>query len=69
MCETMSKQFYCIDRLVRDIKVKLPTTFDELEKIDSGHTLECFHNLDIDIINVGTKALHHSVHLFMRKLL
>ena len=56
-----------INRSIRDIKLKLPTTFDELEKIDRGHTLECFHNLDIDIINAETKALHHSAHLFYEK--
>ena len=44
--------------------MKLPTTFDELEKFDRGHTLECFHN---DIINAETIALHHSAHLFYEK--
>ena len=32
-----------------------------------GHTLECFHNLDIDILNAATKAVHLSAHLFYEK--
>ena len=28
------------------------------------HTYECFHNLDIEVINAETKALHHSAPLF-----
>ena len=32
--------------------------------MDNGHKFVCFHNLDIDVINAETKALHHSVHLF-----
>ena len=49
-----------VNRCAKDIKLQLPTDFDELEKFDSGHTLECLHNLDVDITNAETKALHHS---------
>ena len=47
--------------------MKMPTTFDELEKYDEGHTLECFHNLNVEIINAEIKALHHSALLFFEK--
>ena len=53
-----------INRTEKDIKVKMPKTFEELELWNNGHTDKCFHNLDIEVINAETKALHHSAHLF-----
>ena len=38
----------------------MPDTFEKLESFNEGHKFECFHNLDIDVINAETKALHHS---------
>ena len=35
-----------INRNEQFIKMKMPTNFDELEKYNEGHTLECFHHLD-----------------------
>ena len=29
--------------------------------------MECFHNLDIDVINAKINALHHSAHLFVER--
>ena len=31
-----------INRNEKFVKMRMPTTFDELEKYDTGHTLECF---------------------------
>ena len=42
-------------------------TCEELEMWNNGHTYECFHNLDIEVINAETKSLHHSAHLFYEK--
>ena len=56
-----------INRNEKFVKMKMPTTFDELEKYDIGHTLECFHNLNVEIINAEIKALHHSALLFFEK--
>ena len=56
-----------INRNEKFVKMRMPTTFDELEKYDAGHTLECFHNLNIEIINAEIKALHHSALLFFEK--
>ena len=56
-----------INRNEKFVKMRMPTTFDELEKYDIGHTLECFHNLNIEIINAEIKALHHSALLFFEK--
>ena len=39
------------------IKMKMQATFVELDKYNEGHTLECFHNLDVDVINAEIKAL------------
>ena len=50
-----------VNRSAKDIKCKIPTNFDELEKFDGVHTL------DVDIINADTKTLHHSAHLFFEK--
>ena len=36
-----------IDRSEKNIKIKMATNFDELEKFDCGHILECFNNKDI----------------------
>ena len=47
--------------------MKMANSFDELERYNEGHTLECFHNLDIEIINAEIKALHHSALLFFEK--
>ena len=35
--------------------------------MDQGHTYQCFHNLDIEVINSDIKALHFSAHLFYEK--
>ena len=45
----------------------MPDTFDKLESFNEGHKFECFHNLDIDVINAETKALHHSAFLFFKR--
>ena len=34
---------------------------------DQRYTYECFHNLDIEVINAEIKALHFSAHLFYEK--
>ena len=51
------------------IKMKMPTNFDELEKYNEGHvhTLEYFHNLDVDVINAEIKALYHRALFFFEK--
>ena len=46
----------------------MPNSFDDLEKYNEGHTLECFHHLDIEVINAEIKALHHSTLLFFEKV-
>ena len=48
-----------INRTEDVIKMKMPGNFDELEKYNEGHTLECDHNLDVDVINAEIKVLHH----------
>ena len=35
--------------------------------MDNGHTYECFHNLEIEVINAEINALHYSAHLFYEK--
>ena len=45
------------NRSLRDIKFRKPKSFEELETWDQGHTYECFHNLDIEVINAEIKAL------------
>ena len=56
-----------INRSTRDIKFRKSKTFAELETWDHGHLYECFHNLDIEVINAEIKALHFSAHLFYEK--
>ena len=56
-----------INRTEKDIKFKKPNTYAELETYDYGHTFECFHNLDIEVINAEIRALHYSAHLFYEK--
>ena len=56
-----------INRSEDVIKVKMPSNFDELEKYNKGHNLECFHILDIEVINEEIKWLHHSALIFFRK--
>ena len=56
-----------INRTENIVKMKMPNNFDEIEKYNEGHTLECFHNLDVDVINAEIKALHHSALLFFEK--
>ena len=56
-----------INRSSRDIKFTKPKSFEELETWDQGHTHECFHNLDIEVINAEIKALHYSAQLFYEK--
>ena len=60
--ETIAGWIYRIEDV---IKMKLPSNFDELEK---GHNLECFHNLDIEVINEEIKCLHHSALIFFEKV-
>ena len=55
------------NRRLEDLKIKLPTNFEELEQYKDGHLLECFLNLDKDAINYETKALHFSAHMFFEK--
>ena len=55
------------NRKFEDIKIKLPTNFEELEQFKDGHLLECFLNLDREAINYETKALHFSAHMFFEK--
>ena len=56
-----------IDRSSKDIKMRKPKSFAELETWDQGHTYECFQNLDIEVINAEIKALHYSANLFYEK--
>ena len=56
-----------VNRQEKDLKIKMPDTFDKLESFNEGHNFECFHNLDVDVINAETKALHHSAFLFFEK--
>ena len=56
-----------INRSEKDIKFRKPKTYAELETFENGHTYECFHNLDIEVINAEIKALHFSAHLFYEK--
>ena len=51
----------------KDLKLKLPTNVDELEKSGNGHMLECFHSLDPDVINTEIKRLHVSAHLLFER--
>ena len=36
--------------------------------MDNGHTYECLHNLEIEVINAEIKALHYSAYLFYEKV-
>ena len=56
-----------INRSAKDIKFRKPKTYAELETWDNGHTYECFHNLDIEVINAEIRALHFSAHLFYKR--
>ena len=56
-----------INRQEKDLRIKIPDTFDNLESYKLGHTFECFHNLDVNVINEETKALHHSAFLFFER--
>ena len=56
-----------VNRQEKDLKIKMPDTFDKLESFNNGHNFECFHNLDVDVINEETKALHHSAFLFFER--
>ena len=56
-----------VNRQVKDLRIKMPENFDKLESFSSSHLFECFHNLDIDVINAETRALHHSAFLFFGK--
>ena len=56
-----------INRSSKDIKMRKPKSFAELETWDQGHTYECFQNLDIEVINAEIKALHYSANLFYEK--
>ena len=53
-----------VNRQVKDLRIIMLDDFVKVEAFDAGHTFECFHNLDIDVINAETKALHHSAFLF-----
>ena len=52
---------------MEDLKIVLPTNFEELEQFKDGHMLECFQNMDKEAINYETKALHFSAHMFFDK--
>ena len=56
-----------INRSEDVIKMKTASNFDELEKYNEGHNLECFHNLAIEVINEEIKGLHHSALIFFKK--
>ena len=34
------------NRKLEDLKIVMPTNFEELEQFKSGHLLECFQNMD-----------------------
>ena len=53
-----------VNRHVKDLRIIMLDDFVKVEAFDAGHKFECFHNLDIDVINAETKALHHSAFLF-----
>ena len=56
-----------VDRKLEDLKIVLPTNFEELEQFKDGHLLACFQNMDKEAINYETKALHFSAHMFFEK--
>ena len=56
-----------VSRQAKDLKLKFPDNFDKLENFSEGHKFECFHNLDIDVINAETRTLHYSFHLFFER--
>ena len=56
-----------INRKFGDLKISLPTKFEELEQYKDGHLLECFLSLEKEAIDYETKALHFSAHMFLRK--
>jgi len=56
-----------INRKVGDLKISLPTTFEELEQYKDGHLLECFLSLEKEVMDYETKALHFSAHMFFEK--
>ena len=56
-----------VNRKLEDLKIVLPTNFEELEQFKDGHLLECFQNMDKEAINYETKALHFSAHMFFEK--
>ena len=45
-----------INRSSKDIKMRKPKSFAELETWDQGDTYECFHNLENEVINAEIKA-------------
>ena len=55
-----------VNRSAECIKFELPINFDE--KFNSQHTLACFPNLDIEVMNSETKVLHHSANLFFERM-
>ena len=44
--------------------MKMPDDFVKLESFSDGQKFECFHNLDMNVLNVETKALHRSAFYF-----
>ena len=56
-----------VNRQEKDLKIKMPDTFDKLESFNNGHNFECFHHLDVDVINEEIKALHHGAFLFFER--
>ena len=56
-----------INRSAKDINIKMPADFAQLEEMNYGHNFECFHHLDIDGINAEAKGIHHSAHLFYKR--
>ena len=53
-----------VNRKLDDLKITLPTNFEELEQFKDGHLIHCFLNMDKEAINYETRALHFSAHMF-----
>ena len=49
------------------VQVKLPEKYFKLIKYKTGYDLECFKNLNINAINVETKVLQYTAHIFFEE--
>ena len=56
-----------MNRKLDDLKITMPTNFEELEQYKDGLLLQCFLNMENEAINNETKALHFSAHMFFEK--